>query len=495
MLDRVNAAKDAWIGEHDFEDLQKKVKDVAGAQAEIVSRFRKLQLVEAKIVESGRSSASETLARLKVRVEYGGVGTDGQLLSLLGHWDMLWESTAGGWKMRELLARPLRELTAPRPWFEDITNAALGQNPSFTRQLSHGIDFYRGLLDEAVGVDVYGHQGIAVGDVDGDGLEDIYVLQPSGLPNRLLHNDGNGRFSDRTHEAGLDLLDDSCAALFADLDNDGDQDLIVITPSAPLVFRNNGKGVFTREAHSGFTIPSGASLTSAALADYDGDGLLDIYICSYDFWAPGKRYNSPTPYYDATNGPPNYLFRNRGNLVFEDATKSAGLDSNNNRYSFAAAWGDYDNDGWPDLAVANDFGRKNLYRNQGDGTFRDVTAETGAEDLGAGMSAAWGDYNNDGRLDLYFGNMWSSAGQRLTHNRQFAAETPDERVRGLFQRQARGNTLLAGRGGRFEDVTLDAGVEMGRWSWATGFADLDNDGWDDIFVQNGYITGTDTRDL
>jgi hypothetical protein len=92
--------------------------------------------------------------------------------------------------------------------------------------------------------------------------------------------------------------------------------------------------------------------------------------------------------------------------------------------------------------------------------------------------------------------MWSSAGQRLTHNRQFASQAADERIRGLFQRQARGNTLLANRGeGRFEDVTLDSGVEMGRWAWASGFADLDNDGWDDLFVQNGYITGTDTRDL
>lgn len=496
VLDRVDAAKDEWTGEQDFEDLQKKVKETVAAQAEITSRFRKVQLVEAKIIESARAGANEKQARLKVRVEFGGIGRDGRMLSLLGHWDMMWEPSASGWKMRELLARPLRELSSQRPWFEDITATSVGHNPSYKLQLSKGIDEYRGALDEAVGVDVYGHQGIAVGDYDGDGLEDIYVLQPSGLPNRLMHNDGDGRFSDRSHQAGLDLLDDSRCALFADLDNNGDQDLIVITPSQPLLFRNNGKGVFTPVSAPGFHVPAGASLTSAALGDYDHDGLLDVYICSYDFWSPGRRYNSPTPYYDATNGPPNYLFRNRGNLVFEDATKRAGLDENNNRYSFAAAWADYDNDGWPDLYVANDFGRKNLYRNNGDGTFRDVSVEAGAEDPGAGMSAAWGDYNNDGWLDLYIGNMWSSAGQRLTHNRQFAAQTPDERLRGLFQRHARGNTMLANRGkGAFEDVGLAAGVEMGRWAWASGFADLDNDGWDDLFVQNGYITGRDTRDL
>jgi hypothetical protein len=493
-LDRVDAARDEWTGEQDFEELQKKVKEAVAAQSGITSRFRKLSLVEAKIVESGRAAAGETEAKLKVRVEFGGEAAEGGLLSLLGHWDMVWERGASGWKMRELLARPLRESRSARAWFEDVTEAAIGHNKSWKRQLSLSVDHFRGLLDEAAGVDVYGHQGIAVGDYDGDGLEDLYVLQPGGLPNRLFHNDGGGRFSDRTKQAGLNLLDDSRAALFADLDNDGDQDLIVITPSRVLLFRNSG-GVFTLAANSGFRVPAGASLTSAALADYDGDGLLDLYVCSYDFWSPGQRYNSPTPYYDATNGPPNYLFRNRGNLVFEDATERAGLNVNNNRYSFAAAWGDYDGDGRPDLYVANDFGRKNLYHNNGDGTFRDVSAEAGAEDPGAGMSAAWGDYDNDGRPDLYVGNMWSSAGQRLTGNRQFAARAGDRKIRELFQRHARGNSLLANRGVVFQDVTLDAGVEMGRWAWASGFADFDNDGWDDLFVQNGYITGTDTRDL
>ena len=149
------------------------------------------------------------------------------------------------------------------------------------------------------------------------------------------------------------------------------------------------------------------------------------------------------PYYDAANGPPNFLFRNRRNGTFEDATKRAGMMQNNNRYSFAAAWGDYDSDGHPDIYVANDFGRKNLYHNNGDGTFTDVAARTGVEDLGAGMSAAWGDYDNDGKLDLYVGNMWSSAGLRLTHNRQFRQVAPSGEVRASFQRQAQGNLSIA----------------------------------------------------
>ena len=489
-LARVDAAKDQWVGEQDYEELQKKVKETI-AQSDLIKQFKELKLLEAKIISSERATAQETTARFRIRVELGGTTATGELLSLLGHWDATFTRSGGTWKLAELIQRPLRELKANRPWFTDVTEQAIGANAAHRQQLKYGIDHFRELLDEAVGVDVYGHQGIAVGDYDHDGLEDFYVLQPAGLPNRLFHNNGDGTFTDQSHVAGLDLLDDSRSALFADVDNDGDQDLIVITPSRPLLFTNI-KGVFTLAAQAFPGTPG--NFTSAVLADYDRDGFLDLYLCSYDFWSPGKRYNSPTPYYDATNGPPNFLLRNRGNGTFEDATAKSGLNANNNRYSFAAAWGDFNNDRWPDLFVANDFGRKNLYRNNGNGTFTDVSAAAGAEDPGAGMSAAWGDFNNDGRLDLYAGNMWSSAGLRLTGNAQF--QLPGERARKLIQRQARGNTLLSNTGdSTFKDVTEDAGVDLGRWSWASGFADLDNDGRLDLFIQNGYIAGADPHDL
>jgi hypothetical protein len=168
----------------------------------------------------------------------------------------------------------------------------------------------------------------------------------------------------------------------------------------------------------------------------------------------------------------------------------------NNRYSFAAAWADYDSDGDQDLYVANDFGRNNLYRNNGDGTFTDVAAEAGVDDLAAGMSASWADYDGDGNLDLYVGNMWSSAGQRVTDQPEFDATTTDPKLKELFQRHARGNSLFRNRGdGTFEDVSERLGVTMGRWAWACDFADLDNDGRQDLYVQNGYITGAALDDL
>jgi hypothetical protein len=116
--------------------------------------------------------------------------------------------------------------------------------------------------------------------------------------------------------------------------------------------------------------------------------------------------------------------------------------------------------------------------------------------MAAGMSVGWGDYDADGYLDLYVGNMWSSAGQRITHNPQFETVTADASLRQSFQRHARGNSLFRNKGdGTFRDVTLVAGVEMGRWAWGSDFADLDNDGNLDLFIQNGFITGPDTDDL
>ena len=186
------------------------------------------------------------------------------------------------------------------------------------------------------------------------------------------------------------------------------------------------------------------------------------------------------------------LFRNDGHGRFVDATHDAGLDAGNDRYHFAAAWADYDGDGWPDLLVANDFGTKNLYHNLGrrDGNvrFEDVAASAGVLDHGAGMSAAFLDYDNDGLLDIYTGNMWSAPGLRVTSAPTFMRDaTPD--VRALYRRHVRGNSLLRNLGnGRFEDKTLEARAEMGRWAWSSDALDFDSDGWDDLYIVNGMLT-------
>ena len=186
------------------------------------------------------------------------------------------------------------------------------------------------------------------------------------------------------------------------------------------------------------------------------------------------------------------LLRNDGHGRFVEVTEAVGLREHNDRFSFAASWGDFDEDGWPDLLVANDFGRKNLYRNLGpvDGQvrFSDVTDSAGVADYGAGMSAAFVDYDNDGHLDIYTGNMWTAAGLRVTALPGFMPQAPPD-IRALYQRHARGNSLFRNRGnGTFEDVTLKAGAEFGRWAWSSDALDFDNDGFDDLFVVNGMFT-------
>ena len=196
------------------------------------------------------------------------------------------------------------------------------------------------------------------------------------------------------------------------------------------------------------------------------------------------------------------LFRNDATPVegdtpnwrFSYVTKAAGLDENNRRFSYAASWEDFDNDGDLDVYVANDFGRNNLYRND-NGKFTDVAKEAGVEDVSAGMSITWGDYNNDGWMDIYVSNMFSSAGNRIAYQGKFQSGAGDE-TKKLFQRHARGNSLFENaKDGTFRDVSVDAGVTMGRWAWGSRFLDINNDGWQDILVANGFLTQGKSDDL
>ena len=426
-------------------------------------------------------------ARTEVRYDIVGRGRQSWRAECVGRWSMSWLRDAdGAWRVLEWTAAEHQHSRASAPVFSEVTTTAFGGTDSFRRQLSTGLDAWA-IIDSALTRDSNGHHGISVGDADGDGLEDLYVAQPAGLPNRLYRARGDGTFEDATERAGLGVLDDTSMSLFADVDNDGDQDLIVAMSAGPVLFLNDGTGRFTR-VPGAFHFQQGlqGSPMSMAMADYDRDGFLDLYLCVYSFYygAGEGKAGTPAPYYDAQNGPPGVLFRNDGHGHFVEVTHEAGLDAGNDRYHFAAAWGDYDGDGWPDLLVANDFGRKSLYHNLGlhDGkvTFEEVSAQAGVEDHGAGMSAAFVDYDNDGRLDIYTGNMWSPSGQRVTAQDAFMPDAP-ARVRELYRRHARGNSLFRNRGdGAFEDVTLGARAGMGRWAWSSDALDFDSDGWEDL---------------
>jgi hypothetical protein len=370
------------------------------------------------------------------------------------------------------------------PLLADRTAALIAGREEIAAILRPGEDHWRASLAHVLGLPLLGHpSGIAIGDVDGDLLEDVYLCQPGGIPNQLLAHQPDGTVIDVAPAAGVDFLDFSRAALLLDLDADRDRDLVALLGNDLVFLANDGRGRFAERSHR-----SAPSTTSLAAADGD----VDVYACSYK--SPYDTDAFPLPYHDANNGEPNLLLRNEGDWRFEDATIELGLDGNNRRYSFACAFEDFDRDGDQDLCVANDFGRKNLYRNDG-GRFTDVAAELGVEDVSAGMGVAWGDVDRDGWVDIHFSNMFSSAGNRVAYQRRFLAEA-DDGTRSSFQRHARGNSLFLNRGDRgFFDASEDAGITMGRWAWGSLFVDLNLDGWLDLLVANGLLTQERSDDL
>ena len=248
---------------------------------------------------------------------------------------------------------------------------------------------------------------------------------------------------------------------------------------------------------------------SVSVADYNNDGLLDVYFSTYhqddinqridaDLSHPDhrihktltpahsaelkRRFRAETRSFVSQIGPPNLLLTNVGHGHFELASNNAAVASWRN--SFQASWADFDQDGDPDLYVANDFAPDNLLRNDGEAGFHEVTAELGIDHLGFAMGASWGDYDNDGQFDLYVSNMFSKAGQRITSQ----VDQLDPRIAQL----ADGNYLYRFDGKRF---SLVSGLESPKltvaragWSWGAQFLDANNDGFLDLYVPNGYYS-------
>jgi hypothetical protein len=354
------------------------------------------------------------------------------------------------------------------------------------------------------------HPSVSVVDIDQDGFDDLYIMD-RWRKNVLLRNRQDGTFEDVAEKFGLDFEGHCTTAIFADFDNDGDSDLFLGRSLKPSLYLENVDGKFVDRSESHVAVRMPSLVTAAAAADYNGDGLLDIYFSTYaahqleteikewlgnsdshllgQFLSDENRkhlrdlINSRKNHrYFRFFGPPNLLLVNKGDGKFDVAPENEQLQTW--RHTYQSTWGDYDSDGDPDLYVANDFSINSLFRNDGKAGFVDVGEETKTTDIGFGMGAAWGDYDGDGRQDLYVSNMFSKAGRRITSQ----LNDIDER----FARMARGNSLFRNNGSEFEKVSgMDAPamqVEKAGWSWASQFCDIDNDGWLDVHALSGYYT-------
>jgi len=355
----------------------------------------------------------------------------------------------------------------------------------------------------------YASGGVATADYNGDGWLDLFFADAG--RGRLYKNKGDGSFTDVTSEAGLpvDMIGIN-VALFADLDNDGDQDLVLGNGTEEnRIFRNDGNSTYVDVSEKSEL--GGALVSTAAIADYDNDGLLDIYLGRY----VDPRKHPPTTYFYSRNGEENSLLRNVGDMVFEDVTEEANL--RDVGLALGLAWADYNNDGFPDIYIANDFGRNALYVNDGTGFFTDVAEESGSLDWGYGMSSSWGDIDNDGDLDIYVSNMHSSQrwfGQSATlykyfltslWNRTIWQDLPlyleivsyeGMRWASFGDWVMKGNSLLLNDGtGHFEDVAESTFTNPYGWYWGSGMFDFDNDGWQDIYAANGWISATSQADI
>ena len=327
--------------------------------------------------------------------------------------------------------------------------------------------------------------GAAAADYDRDGWIDLFVTAPA--RNYVYLNDRKGKFRDASSEAGVELLATGSGPLAVDYDNDGDSDVFVAAVGQQILLENrlvpDGKLEF-RDVSLEMGVAVDAIGFSAVAGDVNQDGRQDIFVASYN------RYGQVTPdsWFRATNGTPDLLFVSQKDGTFREEARKWGVADN--RWGYAAAFADVNEDGRQDLYLANDFGEKALYINHGD-RFVDEAKERGVHDPGNGMGVSFGDYNNDGKLDLHASNMSSTAGNRILA-RIFPTQSAQDNV---YKKLAAGNNLFENQGaGKFKDVTAEVGGFGGGWAWGGGFIDFDNDGWEDIFTPNGFISGKSMKD-
>ena len=343
--------------------------------------------------------------------------------------------------------------------------------------------------------------GVAVGDINNDGLPDIFFTG-NRVKNRLYLNKGDMQFEDITDKAGLigDIRWYTGVSM-ADVNNDGLLDIYACV-SGPYVekknqlYINNGDLTFTESAKD-YGIDSSSASVQASFFDYDNDGDLDMYLANY----PPTPFRAPNSYYanklnKPEDGETDQFFRNEGNTVFVEVTNETGI--RNFGLSLSASVSDYNNDGWQDVYVSNDFNSPDfLYINQGDGTFKNEIQSYTQHTSNFGMGSDAADINNDGFVDFMQLDMMAENNKKQKTN--MASMNPakfNEAVDlGLHYQYMRNCLQLNNGNGSFSDIAEIAGVSTTDWSWGVLLMDMDNDGWKDIFISNGMRRNVNDKDF
>jgi hypothetical protein len=319
--------------------------------------------------------------------------------------------------------------------------------------------------------------GVYLCDFDRDGILDMLIVDVRRFA--LYKGLRGGKFKDVTVAYGLPtaprIAGNTAYAAFVDLDGDGWEDLILDGH----IYRNvNGKKFVDRTSRSNLVLIPDA--IGVALADYDGDGLVDIYVmrtgpAKSGSWLDGKSGDLMG----------NQLWRNLGNFQFENVTLPSGT-AGNSRSTFSAVWLDANNDGKPDLYVINEFGNGVLLLNQGNGTFRQHLLTDGPGDFGS-MGVTTGDVDGDGNIDLYIANMYSKAGSRIIKN--LLPGTYDESIMETMRHFVTGSQMWLNRGNlRFDPMGKTWQVNAVGWAYGAALVDLDNDGWLDLYATCGFVS-------
>jgi len=358
-------------------------------------------------------------------------------------------------------------------------------------RLRHRTRTFPGPYADTLGMFTSGGAAAAAGDYDGDGRDDLFVTSSElGAVSHLLHNDGPGadgvpRFRDVTAAAGVGGGNDARSivsdALWFDADNDGLQDLLVARFGTPLLYRNLGGGRF-RDATAGSGLESFANTIAVVAFDYDRDGRLDLLFGNYfkpvDLLALEDRHVLPPDLDQSSNGGGVTLWRNLGVpatparsegrlwITFKDVTHAAGLSAHHG-WTLDVGHADLDDDGWPDIYLAADYGTDRLFWNQRDGTFLDGTAAALGIDTRKGMNVDVADYDRDGRLDIYVTNI------------------TDDYMKECNMLWRNNEGAVAPARPTFTDLSKETGTCATLWGWGAKWADFDDDGWPDLFVQNG----------